>query len=214
MTRNLSCRNLSCRSLLTACLLSLVQNAHTDAMQDLLAILEPVQGFSAHFTQDTFNAQHVIQQHNEGELIAETPNAFYWKTYDPYPQEIVTDGKTLWVYDPDLQQVTIKPFDDSYTRTPAMLFAGNSQRIAEQFTVETVSDKPSTFRLLPKSDKKDLFESLEMTFDNGAPVSMTIRDAMQQESLLHFTDVKMNPSTPANKFIFVVPAGVDVLKAK
>lgn len=185
-----------------------------DALQELLVVLEPIQGFSAHFNQDTFNAQQVVQQHNEGELVAETPNAFYWKTYEPYPQEIVTDGKTLWVYDPDLQQVTVKPFDDNYARTPAMLFAGNTERIGEQFTVEKISDNPLTFRLLPKSGQNDLFESLEMTFDSGKPVSMTINDAMQQQSLLHFTEVALNPATPPDKFTFAIPAGVDVLKAK
>jgi outer membrane lipoprotein carrier protein len=52
-----------------------------------------------------FNAKGVVQQHNEGVLKAQEPNRFYWKTAEPYPQEIVTDGKTLWVYDPDLAQV-------------------------------------------------------------------------------------------------------------
>lgn len=195
-------------------LLLATQAVQADPLQELLAVLEPIQGFSAHFSQDTLNAQQVVQQHNEGELVAETPNAFYWKTYDPYPQEIVTDGKTLWVYDPDLQQVTIKPFDDNYASTPAMLFAGNAQRISELFSVEKVADKPDTFRLLPKTGQKGLFESLEMTFDNGKPVSMTIHDAMQQQSLLHFTDVILNPGTQPDKFTFVTPAGVDVLKAK
>ncbi len=187
---------------------------HADALQDLLAILEPIQGFSAGFTQDTFNAQQVVQQHNEGELVASTPNAFYWKTVEPFPQEIITDGKTLWVYDPDLQQVTIKPFDDNYSRTPAMLFAGNSQRIAGQFVVEKIADKPVTFRLSPKAGQKDLFASIEMTFDAGKPESMTIHDAMQQQSVLHFTDVKINPDIRPEKFTFIAPPGVDVLKAK
>lgn len=191
-----------------------IQQTYADALQDLLHILEPIQGFSAQFSQDTFNAQQVVQQHNEGELVAQTPNHFYWKTVEPFPQEIITDGKTLWVYDPDLQQVTIKPFDENYARTPAMLFAGNAQHIAEQFSVEKISDKPLTFRLLPKTGQKDLFVSMDMTFENSQPVSMIINDAMQQKSVLNFSHVSINPDTKPDKFSFIAPAGVDVLKAK
>jgi outer membrane lipoprotein carrier protein len=190
-----------------------------DAMTELLAILTPVKGISADFTQDTFNAKGVVQQHNEGVLKAQEPNRFYWKTAEPYPQEIITDGKTLWVYDPDLAQVAIKPFEENYSKTPAMLFAGNAVVISEQFTVEKVpveklANGKQGFRLLPKKQQRDLFESLEMTFENGAPTSMTILDAMQQKTVIFFSKVTVNPAVADNAFIFTPPAGVEVLKAK
>ncbi|HQQ63110.1 MAG TPA: outer membrane lipoprotein chaperone LolA [Pseudomonadales bacterium] len=201
------------RYFLLSCLF-LAPSLHADALSDLLAILEPVQGMAAGFTEDTFNAQGAIQQHNEGELKAQAPNRFYWKTAEPYPQEIVTDGKTLWVYDPDLQQVTIKPFEENYAKTPAMLFAGNARSIAEHFTVEKINGSPQAFRLLPKDNQKDLFESLEMTFEKNTPASMTIRDAMQQKTTIFFSGVKINGDIPAASFHFDVPKGVEILKAK
>ena len=82
---------------LLASLLLFVAPVHADALAELLALLTPVKGISAGFTQDTFNAQGAVLQHNEGELKAHEPNRFYWKTAEPYTQEIVTDGKTLWV---------------------------------------------------------------------------------------------------------------------
>lgn len=187
---------------------------HADALAELLAILSPVKGISATFVQDTFNLQGVVQQHNEGELKAQEPNRFYWKTAEPYPQEITTDGKTLWVYDPDLQQVTIKPFEENYSKTPAMLFAGNTKAITGQFNVEKLDGQPQAFRLLPKQEQRDLFESLEMVFDKGMPQSMTIHDAMQQKTVIFFSKVVINPVLPDSQFQFVPPAGVEVLKAK
>jgi outer membrane lipoprotein carrier protein len=196
------------------CWCGAASTAFADPLNELLALLEPIQGLSASFTQDTFDAQQKVQQHNEGELIAQAPNRFYWKTLDPYPQEVITDGKTLWVYDPDLQQVTEKAFDESYSKTPAMLFAGNSQIIKEQFKVEKMSGESLAFRLLPKSAQRDLFTALEMHFEQKKPVSMTILDAMQQRTVLHFSNVKINPSVEAAQFMFVTPAGVDVLRAQ
>jgi outer membrane lipoprotein carrier protein len=67
---------------------------------------------------------------------------------------------------------------------------------------------------LPKNAKGDLFESLEMTFDKNVPVSMTIRDAMQQKTVIFFNKVIINPDLPESQFQFVPPAGVEVLKAK
>lgn len=188
--------------------------SHADPLQDLLQLLEPIKGFHATFSQDTFDAQQQVVQHNEGELVAQTPDHFYWKTLDPYPQEVITDGKTLWIYDPDLQQVTEKPFDDNYSKTPAMLFAGNSERIAGQFAVSRLPGKDMAFRLVPNQGKHDLFVALEMVFENGKPASMTIEDAMQQRTVLYFSKVEINPSTDAAQFRFVTPPGVDVLKAK
>ena len=193
--------------------------ANADAMSELLAILAPVKGISADFTQDTLSLKNVVLQHNEGVLKAQEPNRFYWKTAEPYPQEIVTDGKTLWVYDPDLSQVTIKPFEENYSKTPAMLFAGNAAVISEQFTVEKIAVEKNakaaqSFRLLPKKQQRDLFESLEMSFEKGVPVSMIILDAMQQKTTIYFSKVVLNPVTASNQFHFETPAGVEVLQVK
>lgn len=199
--------------MLFAAQLSVCGLVHADATAELLAILSPIKGISANFSQDTFNAKGVIQQHNEGVLKAQEPNRFYWKTAEPYPQEIITDGKTLWVYDPDLAQVAIKPFEENYSKTPAMLFAGNAAAISEQFTIEKLENIAQGFRLLPKKQQRDLFESLEMTFEKGLPVSMTILDAMQQRSTIFFSQVMLNPAATANQFHFEPPAGVEVLQA-
>ncbi len=215
-----------------------------DPLKELLLLLEPIKGLSAKFTQDMMDAKGVLQQHNEGELQAQAPNHFYWETLEPFPQKIITDGKTLWVYDPDLEQVTIKPFSANYAKTPAMMFAGNSASIRDNFTVEKIAAKqaaapvkqataPKTmvnkalaqpiplqeaqqksFRLLPKKDQKDLFASLEMTFSSGKPVSMVINDVMQQKTTIYFSDVMLNPKIPVKYFSFTPPKDVTVLKTK
>ncbi len=192
---------------------SLLQTAQADALQDLLALLEPVKGIQADFVQEVVNAKGEVQQQNKGELKAKEPNQFYWKTSDPFPQEIMTDGKTLWVYDPDLQQVAVKPFEENYSKTPAMLFAGNAVAISQQFTVEKINGVAQGFRLLPKQ-QRDLFLSLDLVFENSVPASMTIQDAMQQKTTISFSQVTVNPSLVSDLFHFVPPAGVEVLQTK
>jgi hypothetical protein len=92
---------------------------------------------------------------------------------------------------------TIKPFEENYSKTPAMLFAGNAAVISQQFTVEKIGQCWQGFRLLPKNKQRDLFESLEMTFLKNVPVSMTILDAMQQKTTIYFSKVVVNPVVSA-----------------
>ncbi len=191
-----------------------LQTAQADALQELLVLLKPVKGIEANFVQEVVNAKGESQQQNKGKLKAMEPNQFYWETAEPFPQKIVTDGKTLWVYDPDLQQVAVKPFEENYSKTPAMLFAGNAESISQQFTVEKIKGVAQGFRLLPKQQQKDLFLSLDLVFDKSSPVSMTIQDAMQQKTTITFSQVNINPSLTSNVFQFVPPAGVEVLQAQ
>lgn len=188
-------------------------SVQADALQDLLTILEPVKGLQANFVQEVQDAKGVVQQQNKGQLKAMEPNQFYWETAEPFPQKIITDGKTLWVYDPDLQQVSIKPFEENYAKTPAMLFAGNAAVISQQFTVEKIKGVTQGFRLLPKQ-QSDLFSSLEIVFEKSLPVSMTILDAMQQKTTIQFSDVSVNPALSGAVFHFEVPTGTDVIQAK
>lgn len=188
-------------------------SVQADALQELLAILEPVKGIQADFVQEVQDAKGVVQQQNKGLLKAMAPNRFYWETAEPFPQKIITDGKTLWVYDPDLQQVAIKPFEENYAKTPAMLFAGNAAVISQQFTVEKIKGMAQGFHLLPKQ-QSDLFASLDIVFEKSVPASMTILDAMQQKTTIQFSNAKVNPALVSAGFQFEVPAGTDVIQAK
>lgn len=185
--------------------------ANAAPVDDLLALLAPIKGLEARFTQNTYDAKGGLLQNNQGEVKAQAPAKFFWKTAEPFPQTVVTDGVKLWVYDPDLAQVQIRPFDKNYQQTPAMLFTGNAQVITQQFTVEQVAGRANSFRLLPKDRSQNLFEALEMRFDEGLPVSMQIEDSMRQKTEILFSDVQLNPNLPAKDFSFVAPAGTEVL---
>lgn len=186
--------------------------AQAAPVDDLLALLKPIQGMEARFTQNTYDAKGELLQNNQGELKAQAPAKFYWETAEPFPQTIVTDGVKLWVYDPDLAQVQIRPFDKNYQQTPAMLFTGKAELITQQFTVEQVAGRESSFRLLPKDRSQNLFEALEMRFANGLPQAMQIEDSMRQKTEILFSDVVLNPSVPAASFQFKPPAGTEVIE--
>ena len=180
-------------------------------VDDLLALLAPIKGMEARFTQNTYDAKGELLQNNQGNVKAQAPAKFYWETAEPFPQTVVTDGVKLWVYDPDLAQVQVRAFDKNYQQTPAMLFTGNAELIAKQFTVEQIAGRDSSFRLLPKDRSQNLFEALEMRFDGSLPASMHIEDSMRQKTEILFSDVVLNPKLPAAAFNFVAPAGTEVL---
>lgn len=180
-------------------------------VDDLLALLLPIKGMEARFTQNTYDTKGELLQNNQGEVKAQAPAKFSWKTAEPFPQTIVTDGEKLWVYDPDLAQVQVRPFDKNYQQTPAMLFTGNAQEIAKLFTVEQVAGRDNSFRLLPKDRSHNLFEALEMRFDSGLPASMHIEDSMRQKTEILFSDVRLNPALPSSTFQFAPPAGTEVI---
>jgi len=146
-----------------------------------------------------------------GRLYLQKPGRFRWDYRQPSPQLIVSDGVNLWLYDQELEQVTVKAIDESLATTPALLLAGKAS-VAESFTITNGGSQAGLdwVRLTPKRADTDFIE-FRLGFAGGELKAMELRDKLQQTTRIEFSDVKRNARLAGDLFQFSPPAGVDVI---
>lgn len=190
----------------------------------LNALLGKTQSLKAAFVQTTTTKkpktgqpkqpQHLLasslNKNFSGVMMVERPNKFRWETKQPSQQLIVADSKTLWIYDPDLEQATQQRVDKQVANTPALLLSGSPKKIMQSFRVTQPNPKKDVFVLYPKTEDA-VFETLAIAFIDGKPRSMVLNDALGQVTTIKFTKISQNPRFNASLFDFVPPKGVDVI---
>lgn len=186
--------------------------ASSDAgMQRVERFLNGMQGLQAQFHQTLADSKGVTTAESNGTLAISRPNRFRWDYTDPYKQLIVSDGTRIWLYDADLEQVTVRRLDDSISATPAMLLSGDG-KLADNFTVtQTVQDGAVEWvQLEPKSNDTD-FKWVRLGFTGDALRYMQLGDKLGQKTLLEFSKFERNPKLDPARFDFKVPPGADVI---
>lgn len=193
------------------------------ATANLVRQLSSVKSFTANFEQTTkvtqtgkfaekkgLSAQHMNQTF-KGVMKVERPGKFYWQTTSPAKQTIVTTGKTVWIYDPDLQQAVRQNLDDQVANTPALLLSGNTQQIQKAYRI-TQPDAGKTYYTLYPKQKDGAFQSLTISFGaKNAPTLMILQDSLGQTTTVRFNNVVVNAAIPASTFNFVPPKGTDII---
>ncbi|MDQ8934568.1 outer membrane lipoprotein chaperone LolA [Acinetobacter rudis] len=194
------------------------------ATQNLVRQLTGVKSFTANFEQSTkvtagasrtpqqkgLAAQHMNQTF-KGEMKVERPGKFYWQTSSPAKQTIVTTGKTVWIYDPDLQQAVRQSLDTQVANTPALLLSGNVDQIMRSYRV-TQPDHTKTYYTLYPKNTEGAFQSLTISFGpNKSPAIMILQDSLGQTTTVRFNNVKLNATIPASVFNFTPPKGTDII---
>lgn len=146
-----------------------------------------------------------------GVLAIRRPNRFRWDYREPYEQVIVADGSRIWLYDTDLEQVTVRKLDDTLSATPAMLLSGAGD-LDENFAVTSVDSDAGIewVEMEPKRGDTD-FKSVRLGFEGDTLRHMQLADKLGQTTRLTFTDVERNPVLDPSRFTFTVPPGVDVI---
>lgn len=193
------------------------------ATANLISQLNSIQSITANFEQTTtasgkkntlnkgLSAQHMNRTF-KGVMKVERPGKFYWQTSSPSKQTIITSGKTVWIHDPDLQQVVKQNLDDQVANTPALLLSGNAQQIMQAYRV-TQPDKSKTYYTLFPKDQEGAFQSLTLSFGaKSAPTLMILKDSLGQTTHVRFSGTQLNAKIPAGTFNFVVPKGTDVIE--
>jgi len=182
------------------------------SIQRLSQLLNQAQSLTARFSQLTLDGTGTQLQETSGEMVLKRPGLFRWHTDAPLEQLLVSNGKTVWLYDPDLEQVTIRNLDQRLTHTPALLLSGDVSKIGESFEI---SHKEAggvvDFILRPKS-KETLFDNLRLSFRNGVVNDMQLVDGVGQRTNILFFGVKMNQPVDTAQFDFKVPEGTDVIQ--
>jgi outer membrane lipoprotein carrier protein len=199
-----------------ACLLAAAAAARAqpsgDAVARVDAYLGSLRTLTADFAQVVRDRDGRVVDRASGTLSLSRPNRFRWDYVQPYVQTIVADGERLWLYDSDLEQVTVRALEDGLGSTPAMLLSG-SGRVADAFASlggEQAGDWTWS-RLRPKQAGSD-FEAVGLAFGpRGELAAMELRDKLGQTTLIEFGGVRRNAALDPALFRFEPPPGADVI---
>jgi chaperone LolA len=189
-----------------------VSRAADDSVASVEAYLSGLKTLSASFLQVVRNKQGDITDRASGKLSIARPNRFRWDYRQPYEQTIVADGEKLWLYDPDLQQVTVRSLQQGLGSTPAMLLSG-SGKVGDAFTAGPTERKGDWTwqRLVPKQRGTD-FERVSLAFDErGELAAMELLDKLGQTTTISFGELRRGAPIDDAQFRFTPPPGADVI---
>lgn len=182
------------------------------AANKLSALLGSTQTITGSFSQLTLDSSGTQLQEAAGEMVLQRPGLFRWHTNPPLEQLLVSNGKKVWLYDPDLMQVTVQKMDQRLTHTPALLLSGDVSKISENFSISYKEGGPVVDFVLTPTAKDTLFDTLRLSFRNGVINDMQLLDAVGQRTNILFMNVKVNEPVSADQFVFDAPEGVDVIE--
>lgn len=180
---------------------------------ELKKFVDGVQTLSAEFKQVQSDEHGKVLSTSSGHMWLSRPGRFRWSYEKPYQQLMVCDGKKLWLYDPDLSQVTVRPAGEALLGTPAALLSQRSS-LSDQFTLEDggADGKAQVVRLKPKSGDSD-FKAIELTLKNGTPQRMKFLDQLGGSSTITFSHVESGINPDEALFSFTAPKGTEVIEA-
>lgn len=179
------------------------------AVEALAAKLTPLNALSGRFSQVQTDAAGEVLSRSSGDFTMQRPGLLRWETTEPFPQLLVTDGVQIWLYDEDLEQVTISPVTTQLNQTPAIIFSGDLLKIGQNFHVTDRGN--ATFTLRPKMHN-DAFQRLDLEFQDKLIKRLTILDGFGQTTEFELSAVKREGPMPVSRFQFTPQPGIDVLR--
>lgn len=183
--------------------------ANADAAESLRAFVRDVKSGRSAFTQTVTSPDGARQKVSSGQFSFARPDRFRFEYTKPYPQTIVGDGQKVWMYDPDLAQVTVRPLGQALGNTPAALLTGSS--IEKTFELKNQPDRDGLewVRATPR-EAGGTVQWLQAGFRGRALVAVEIADSFGQRSLLRFEQMATEVTLPPETFRFTPPPGADV----
>ncbi|MDZ7754441.1 MAG: outer membrane lipoprotein chaperone LolA [Gammaproteobacteria bacterium] len=180
----------------------------------LEAFLGRVETLQAEFSQRLFDEQGRPIESSAGRFYLARPDRFRWSYHEPYAQEIVADGSRVWMYDGELEQVTVRGLDDALGSSPARLLSSEAP-VGEAFEIRELGDQDGLHwvELRPR-DAESTFSALRIGFDGATLRRMELQDNFGQNTQLTFEAVEENPALAPETFRFTPPAGVDVIRER
>jgi outer membrane lipoprotein carrier protein len=181
------------------------------ARQRLDAFAKDLRALSGSFEQHVGNARGGKGKTTQGTLALKAPRQFRWDTTLPYKQLIVADGDKVWIYDADLEQVTVRAQGTEEAHSPLTVLTDLSQLDRDFTTSEQGEHDGLTWLRLKSKDKEPQFAYADLGFDASGLSRMQFEDTLGDKTEIRFSDWKRNPQLAADAFKFVPPKGVDVI---
>lgn len=173
------------------------------AFGDLLAEIDSMSG---DFVQEVRNAEGEVLQTQTGQMTMQRPRQLHWEMESPR-QIMICDGEQIYLYDPDLEQVVVRPWRQDPTQNPASLFTSDVE-LGEWFDI---SRTDQGYRLTPLKADSMIREIRVPVREDGRPVGFTVVDSSGQVNATRFSNLSFNASYPKERFRFDPPPGVDVI---
>lgn len=198
--------------LLSLTVLPVAGDSASSSYSELNALLNAFSSIKARFQQTVYSPDDYLIHESSGHMLASVPGKLRWQVETPSSQSIITNGDTLWMYEPDLEQVVIKAVDPDMTATPGLLLAGSTPALERQYDITAIdSDGMRIFQLKPKAEA-GYYKSLALVFNGRRPAGITIVDSLGQETRIGFTDVTVNEVIDPATYEFKPPPDIDVIR--
>ncbi len=195
----------------TLSLLSLPTFAAGPARDRLDAFAKGMHSLSGRFSQTLSGPNGEQGKTSSGTLALQAPRQFRWETTAPYKQTIVADGSRVWLYDPDLEQVTVRKQSSEEAQSPLTVLTDVS-RIDKDFKVTEQGEHDGFKWLRLTSTNKDpQFAYADLGFDAEGLKRMAFRDQLGNVTRIQFAGLVRNAALPDGTFNFVPPQGTDVV---
>ncbi len=193
--------------------LLLTSVAHADGLTRLRAFMEGARSGQAEFTQQLTSRDGKVQPVVSGSLAFQRPGHFRWDIQKPYKQLIVADGEKIWLWDPDLNQATVKGQDKALGASPAALLAGDDTRLERDFALKSRPDAEGLewVEAIPRSSDAG-FDSILIGFAGSELARMDLKDSFGQRTRIAFSHFQGAVARGGEAFHFKPPAGADVVR--
>ena len=186
-------------------------SAHAgEGLERLKKFTAELQSLQADFVQTVFDEQMQPLEIAHGAFTLQKPSRFRWDYTAPYQQHIIADGQKLWLYDPELEQVTVQPLAEALGAAPIALLTGTD--IQQQFTVVELGNiEGREFLQLEVKVKDTDYDYLLLALNETGLDVMELKDKLGQVTRIEFNNVRLNADVNPDLFAFTVPPGVDVV---
>jgi outer membrane lipoprotein carrier protein len=212
-------RSLALGAFISATACSAFAQDLSSGMQSLERFVRDTRSGRASFTQvvtaPAREGQAPRTKQSAGSFEFQRPNRFRFAYRKPFAQTIVADGQTLWLHDPDLNQVTARRQAQALGSTPAALIATASDLAAlrQEFELAAAPDRDGLQWVQATPRARDgVLRSVRIGFRGGELAALEIQDSLGQQSALRFGRMEINPPLSAEIFQFKPPPGADVLR--
>ncbi|MBW8366309.1 MAG: outer membrane lipoprotein chaperone LolA [Arenimonas sp.] len=186
--------------------------AHAGARAQLDAFSQDIQGLSANFSQRVFASDGTLKESSSGTVQLQAPRQFRWEYLKPFPQLLVADGDHIWIYDPDMEQVTVRQQSLEEQNSPLAILIDPAEMERQFVSKEGGSGQGLEWLdLTPRKPEEAPFDRARLGFGAAGLVRMEMFDGLGQRTVMGFSAWKRNPAFAPGSFTFQPPEGVDVV---
>lgn len=186
--------------------------AQSEGVEVLRTALAELDTLRAEFEQTVLDSEFTVDESSSGSFAIKRPGRFRWDYREPEERLLVADGERMWIYEPEFEQATVQPMDQTLATSPAMLLTGEGD-LEDSFRIEDEGQQGELHwvRLTPRVQDSE-FEQVRIGIGERTVELMELRDNMGGTTRIEFRDIELNPDLPDSLFEFEPPSGTDVIE--